>query len=164
MDKQIKIYLDKIIMVMKNDYPLFKNLKDYGFYDQLSEDELIYVLSGVFGEPVKYRHGSIYDENNNEIYFEGSDGVWYKKEFDENNNMIYYENSDGEWVKIGYDEDGNRIYYENSNGYWEKIEYDKNGNMLYFETSNGYWRKWEYDERGNIIYVEDSDGYIEDNK
>ncbi len=51
MDKQIKIYLDKIIKVIKNDYPLFKNLRDYGF--KLSEDELNYVLSKIFQQPVR---------------------------------------------------------------------------------------------------------------
>ena len=58
----------------------------------------------------------IRDKNNNEIYFENSDGFWQKREFDENNN---------------------RIYYENSNGYWSKSEYDENNNLIYFEYSNG---------------------------
>jgi len=43
-EDQRQMYLDKIIQVMKNDYPIFKNLIDYGFYEQLSEDELNYVL------------------------------------------------------------------------------------------------------------------------
>jgi hypothetical protein len=33
-------FLNKIIKVMKNDYPIIKNLKDYGFWEQLSKDEL----------------------------------------------------------------------------------------------------------------------------
>jgi len=37
----------------------------------------------------------IKDSNNNEIYFENSDGYWCQYEFDENNNEIYSENSDG---------------------------------------------------------------------
>jgi hypothetical protein len=100
MDKQIKIYLDKIIKVMKNDFPLIKNLKDYGFYDQLSNEELNYVLSGIFGEPVEYYEGgNIYDENGNIIYYEDTNGYWEKREYDDNGNEIYFENSDGYWRK-----------------------------------------------------------------
>ena len=52
----------------------------------------------------------------NVIYFESSDGYWYKQEFDEKGNEIYYENSDGFWQKKEYDEKGNKIYYEDSYG------------------------------------------------
>ena len=37
----------------------------------------------------------IKDKNNNRIYYEDSNGFWYKQEFDSNNNEIYYENSSG---------------------------------------------------------------------
>ena len=80
---------------------------------------MIYVLSGVFGEPVtinKMGYGIIiYDENGNKIYYEHVD-YWEKWEYDENNNMMYYEDSDGEWVKREYDERGKLIYKENSYG------------------------------------------------
>jgi len=36
-----------------------------------------------------------YDSNGNEIYYEYSNGYWYKRDFDSNGNLIYYENSDG---------------------------------------------------------------------
>ena len=53
-----QMFLNKIIKVMKNDFPLFKNMKDYGFYDQLSKEELNYVFSEIFGKSVKkYRMG-----------------------------------------------------------------------------------------------------------
>ena len=136
-------YLNKIVKFIKNDFPLFKNLKDYGFYYELSEQELYYVLSGIFGKPVVkkiFNYGDIYDENGNQIY---------------------YENHNGDWIKYEYDNNGNIIYFENSNGLWVKYEYDENGNMIYSENSNGYWEKWEYDENGNIIYHETSDGEIQ---
>jgi len=57
----------------------------------------------------------INDENRNEIYYENSDGFWYKREFDENNNQIYYETSEGFWDKSEFDENGNRIYHEKFN-------------------------------------------------
>ena len=153
MDKiKRKIYIDKIIKFMKNDYPIIKNLKDYGFYDQLSNYEMDYVFSGVFEEPVKVE-GYGYESNGLGI-------------FNENGNKIYYEHSDGDWVKVEYDENGNIIYSENSDGYWRKYEYDENNNIIYSEHSNGYWEKFKYNDNGNIIYYEDSHGEIEivDNK
>ena len=97
MDKiKRNIYLDKIIEFMKNDYPLFKNLKDYGLYEQLSGDELNYVLSGIFGEPVKVNVLGIFNQYGNNIYSEHSDGYWRKWEYNDNGNIIYFENSDGE--------------------------------------------------------------------
>ena len=37
----------------------------------------------------------IKNSNGNCIYFEDSDGFWYKNEYDSNGNRIYFENSDG---------------------------------------------------------------------
>ena len=110
-------FLNKIILLMKDDFPIFKNLKDYGF--NLSEEELNYVLSGIFGESVRKkgrRYNSIYNQNGNEIYHENSNGYWYKYEYDNNGNVIYYENFYGVWRKREYDDNGNQIYKENSRG------------------------------------------------
>jgi hypothetical protein len=85
----------------------------------------------------------LYDSNGNKIYYEGSNGYWYKREFDSNGNITYYEDSDG---------------------YWFKYEFDSNGNYIYSEDSNGYWFKREFDSNGNEIYSEDSDGEIIDNR
>ena len=128
---------------MNNDFPLFKNMKNYGFYDQLSEDEINYVFSGVFGEPVSIH------ELTNRIYD------------DKNGNIIYSESPNGYWSKWEYNEDGRVIYYEDSKSkYWEKWEYDEDGRILYREYDTGKWKKWEYDENGKQIYYEDSDGLI----
>ena len=165
MDKiKRKIYLDKIIKVIKNDFPLFNNLKLYGFYDQLSNDEMDYVLSGVFEQPVKvkgYGHNSIglgiFNQNGNTIYLEDTDSYWVKYEYDENGRNIYYETYNGYWRKSEYDENNNIIYYKSSKGYWEKSKYDENGNIIYYENSNGIWEKSDYDENGKLIYKETSD-------
>ena len=129
-------FLNKIILLLKDDYPIFNKLDDYGF--NLSEEEMNYVLSGIFGEPVRKGGQTIYDENRNKIYAENERGNWYKKEYDENRNMIYREDSDGHLAKIKYDENGNEIYHETSTGYWAKREYDDNGNEIYYEYSDGY--------------------------
>ena len=113
------MYLNKIIKVMKNDFPVIKNLKLYGFYEQLSEEELIYVFSGIFEQPVTKQGKYIYSQNGNEIYIENSYGIWIKSEYDNNGNEIYHENSNGDWIKREYDDNGNEIYYEDSNGYIE---------------------------------------------
>ena len=59
---------------------------------------------------------TIKDKNNNEIYYENSNGHWWKQEYDSNNNRIYIENSDGGWWKQEFDSNNNRIYHENSKG------------------------------------------------
>lgn len=56
---------------------------------------------------------------------------------DKNGNRIYYETSNGYWFKSEYDSNGNKIYYENSNGFWEKYEYDSDNNEIYIEDSDG---------------------------
>lgn len=59
---------------------------------------------------------NLYDSNGNQIYYENSNGYWYKREYDANGNCIYTEYSNGYRVKQEFDTNGNRIYYENSNG------------------------------------------------
>ena len=54
-----------------------------------------------------------------------------------NDNVIYFEYSDGYWFKYAYDSDRNEIYWEDSDGLWVKREYDSNGNEIYSENSNG---------------------------
>ncbi len=129
-------FLNKIIKVIKNDYPLFKNMESYGF--NLSEEELNYVFSGVFGEPVTRKGSRIYNQNGNQIYREDPNGYWEKREYDDNGNRIYFEDSDGNWYKYEYDDNSNKIYFEDSDGSWVKYEYDGNGNRIYIETSYGY--------------------------
>ena len=79
----------------------------------------------------------LYNAGGNCIYYENSDGVWYKQEFDSNGNLIYYESSDGYWSKREYDSNGNLIYSEDSIGFWSKREFDSNGNKIYYENSDG---------------------------
>jgi hypothetical protein len=83
--------------------------------------------------------------------------------YDSNGKVIYYENSNGYWFKQEFDSNGNYIYSEDSNGYWFKREFDSNGNEIYYENSNG-WYKRDYDTNGNEIYYEDSNGKIIDNR
>jgi hypothetical protein len=83
---------------------------------------------------------------------------------DSKGNEIYYETSNGDWFKYEYDSKGNEIYYEDSNGSWFKYEYDSKGNEIYFENSTGFWIKREYDSNGNEIYYENSNGIIKDNR
>ena len=56
---------------------------------------------------------------------------------DSENNQIYFETSDGYWIKHEYDERGNRIRFETSTGYWSICEYDEEDREIYFENSEG---------------------------
>ena len=122
----------------ENGSPYFKILNHF----DLSEDELNYVFSGIFGKPLFRTTNSghslhVYDENGYKIYYGNSDGFWWKKEYDENGNMIYNESSLGYWTKNEYNKNNHKIYSEYSNGYWENKEYAPNGNLIYYEDSNG---------------------------
>ena len=111
MNKKYIKYIEYIVSDIQKPY--FHNMRDnYG----LTPDEYELVLSKVFNQPVTIKRRYVYDINGNEIYFEKSDGYWYKKEYDTNGNNIYYEDSDGYWVKQGYNQNNNRTYYENSDG------------------------------------------------
>jgi hypothetical protein len=83
---------------------------------------------------------------------------------DKNGKLIYFEYSNGLWFKSEYDDRGKEIRFENSTGLWIKREYDDQGNGIYIENSDGYWIKREYDDQGNLIYSENSDGKIVDNR
>jgi len=90
MDDSRQMFLNRIIEVMKNDYPLFKNMKLYGFYDQLSYDELIYVLKGIIGKGLVYgfelQYGfvtyRVFNKNNDSVYIEFYDGDWDIPKYD----------------------------------------------------------------------------------
>ena len=75
------------------------------------------IFSKLFNQEVIISDNVIYDSNNNEIYYEDSDGFWVKSEYDSNNNLIYSEDSNGYWSKSEFDENKNLIYYENSDGF-----------------------------------------------
>ena len=63
---------------------------------------------------IKYFPFEIKDKNGNEIYYEDSNGDWYKREYDSNGIEIYFENSKGYWCKSEYDSKGNQIYVKDS--------------------------------------------------
>ena len=83
---------------------------------------------------------------------------------DKNGEVIYYEDSNGFWFKCERDDQGNNIYHEDSNGYWCKRECDIKGNEICREDSDGYWCKIERDDKGGLIYWEDSGGFIVDRR
>ncbi len=114
MNKKYIKYINYIVNDIKPPY--YKNMGDhYG----LKDNEYELVLSKLFNQPVSIKGKIIYNSNGNKIYFEDSNGSWYKQEYDTN---------------------GNRIYFEDSDGYWSKYEYDSNGKVIYTENSSGYIR------------------------
>jgi len=81
------------------------------------KDDQEYIMKKIYGYNIKIKGRNIYDDKDNQIYWEDFNGFWVKWEYDDNGNNIYFENSDGYWSKYVYDEDGNKIYLENSEGY-----------------------------------------------
>jgi hypothetical protein len=98
MNKKYERYISYIVDDIESPY--FINMRDnYG----LKQEEYELVLSKVFNQPVVVRNYRVYDSNNNEIYFEGSDGSWVKYEYDDNGNLIYSETSDGDIIDRRYE-------------------------------------------------------------
>ncbi len=110
MNKKYQRYIDYIVSDI--ELPYLKYLEQYG----LSDNEMEYVLSKVYEQPVSIKDNYVFDSNGNVIYRENSNGYWTKREYDTNGNLIYYENSTGYWVKRECDINDNEIYYEDSNG------------------------------------------------
>ena len=111
MNKKYERYINYIVSDIEAPYLI--NMRDnYG----LKDNEYEMVLSKVFNQPVTIKDNSVYDSNGNKIYYESSDGTWYKREYDDNDHIIYRENSDGYWFKREYDKNGKEIYHEDSDG------------------------------------------------
>ena len=111
MNKRYERYIDYIVNDL--EIPYFINMKDmYG----LSEKEYELVLSKIFNQPVKIRNNKVYDNRDNRIYQEYSNGFWKKYEYDDQGKLIYSINSDGFWVRYEYDKQGYITYYEDSDG------------------------------------------------
>jgi hypothetical protein len=73
-------------------------------------------LEGEYTLEIYSNYLIIEDPKGNLVYYENSNGFWWKREFDEQGNEIYYESSYGNWSKSEYDDRGNEIYYEDSDG------------------------------------------------
>ena len=130
-------FLDKISSIIEKPY--FRNMYEKyngGFWDITDEGDQEYILKNIFGDDINIKEGitltlvdyrgygrnrRVYDDKGNRIYWEDSDGKWWKYEYDDNHNLIYYENSNGYWSKWEYDGEGYLIYRENSNGEIEDI-------------------------------------------
>ena len=58
-------------------------------------------LKGTYKVEFNDVYFEVYDDKDNRIYYEDSDGGWAKNEYDERDNLIYYEDNYGYWFK-GY--------------------------------------------------------------
>jgi hypothetical protein len=87
----------------------------------------------IIREIPKEEYYPLFEIINNELKITGKDNTWTKYKFDENNNRVYFEISDGYCEKRSFDERNNQIYYEDSFGYWRKYSYDENDNIINYE-------------------------------
>jgi len=126
-----QMYLNKIGDIMKNDYPLIKNMKLYGFWDQLSDEEKKYIFTIILNKNNDLKVDKIY-----ESYYKIE--IFVKFRDNNLNRLMYSENKDGHWEKFEHNDNGNTTYYENSDGFWWKREYRYKTNLVsYYEDSNG---------------------------
>ena len=94
-------FLNKIILLMKDDYPLIKNMENYGF--NLSQDELAYVLSGIFKKDVQIvfsYYTQFWDEFGNLLYMEVDYGCLkgaFVNYVDDVDNISLYNNDECVW-------------------------------------------------------------------
>ncbi len=98
-----------------------------------------------------------YDSMGNPLTYEDTSGSKMKYVHDENGNLTYFEGSDGSWQKAAYDENGNMTYYEDSKGNKVTMTYDANGNLITRSFANGTWERYGYDANGNLTYSQNSD-------
>ena len=102
----------------------------------------------------------IHNEDGKELYYEDSEGYWFKREYDSENRLTYYQDSCGSWQKKERNPSGQISCYEDSSGYWYKKEFDANNQTIYFEDSSGHSVEQEYDsvDKDKVIYYKNSKG------
>ncbi len=111
-----------------------------------------------YGDVIKYEHnlGTVtyrneYDEKQNLIRQEGSNGKWTRFEYNANGNLICREDSDGKMLKYKYDDKGRLILVVSRDGGWTEYGYDENGNEVLVKTSRGDRLEYAYDANGRKI-------------
>lgn len=99
-----------------------------------------------------------YDDNNNKISMNMSDGSWWLYEYNSNNMLIRkHDNTLLEQV-FEYDESNNLIRKDTSNRgkivETIKYQYDSKNNLIKVDSSTDSWVTYEYDSHNNIIQTE----------
>ncbi len=157
-----------------NDYePLFisfnKEKEIVSFYDKNQQSivkmnkngKVTYRISSV-GDNVESKFE--YDERNNIIHYNSSDGAEEWFEYDENNNMTKCKSNTGEKHVYKYDENNNctESTLFNCNDvmiYQEKSEYDGKGQLIHQKSINNVEENpcivewyYEYNENGKMVH------------
>ena len=89
MNNKYQKYIEYIVNDI--ELPYIKSLEPYG----LRPEEYEMVLSKIFNQPVTIQGRYVYNNLGNLIYFENSDGGWFKQEYNNQGYEVYYENSYG---------------------------------------------------------------------
>jgi len=103
---------DKILeyIKLKPNISYFDLVKIFG----LSMENLFKLLGITNYKIDNFNNLIIYDDKDNEIYREDSNGYWYRWDYDENGKQIYFEDSDDYWVKRKFDDNGKCVYRKDS--------------------------------------------------
>lgn len=136
-----------ITILDHNDNEIFE-FNDKGRWSESEYNEAGLEVSWINskGESRKY----IYDDKGNEVVIY-EDGVVTWKTYDENNNHITTNDSEGYWAKKTYDSHNRELTHDDSYGGWSRAEYDENGWMIKYEDEE-YWEESKYDAEGNRIW------------
>ena len=79
-------------------------------------------ITNVFTEKTELNEEMKYDKNGNIIRIKDGD-LEIKNTYDNHNNLIMTEYSNGYWAEFQYNNQGYLTYYRNSKGYEEKYSY-----------------------------------------
>lgn len=115
MNKKLLKYIEYVVKDIEPPY--FYNMEfQYGI--NKNKDT---ILDKIFKQKTNVCGNTVYDTQWNVLYNESNcldtnKISWDKSYYNERNNRIYYEDSDGFWYRKEFDEDGKEIFFENSGG------------------------------------------------
>ncbi len=94
-----------------------------------------------------------YDNNNNLLSSENSNGLSIYFSYDNNNNLLSSKNSDGFSISYSYDNNNNLLSSKNSKNYSKSFSYDDNDNLISTIDSDDVSLSYSYDKNNNLILL-----------
>lgn len=74
------------------------------------------IKNGIYELKVDNSFVEITNKNGDVVYFETSDGFWYRKELDKKGNVVFRKDSNGKLLVREFDEDNKVIYCATEDG------------------------------------------------
>lgn len=104
----------------------------------------------------------LFNGTGNQVYYENSDGFWWKQVYDDKQRIIGFENSSGQKETTTYTDKGKTFSVTFSDKTFENWYFDKEDRVTYrYNSVNEYWFYKNYDSEGNVTYYKNSiDGIV----